>query len=392
MSLSLQDIKQQINDSKILTKDLVSPMTLNFSVSAVDAITGLVVTMFNGAPGAGYLGELVEVLEAGASLNDIATALAGKDLFNDFYANTQSAAAFADQLAVQLLPAGTAASAVAYAKNWVVESLAAGVGKGEIILQAEQALLSTSDADFAAAKAQLQNRIDVAKYYSYDAALPSTTVANLQGVVKGVTAIAGTKTSAIETLKSTLAVALASDTEQVYTVSKVLANLRLMDAAANAIPVFIDATAATHGVTMQGTPGDDVFILNNGTSTYGGGGADIFIIDHSTIAASATAVIYDIRAGDKIGFVGITPVFVRELDTVSITTPEESTNYLNAVIKSSEVNEVRLTYNPVNDYYSLIANVQGGNAFDNTVDMVAVYHVVGVDPVPHVEGNFLVFG
>jgi hypothetical protein len=151
--------------------------------------TGLIVAMFNAAPGKEVLGDVAGALAAGASLQDVAAILATKAEFAAVYPNVLTVQAFADKVVANLLPASTPAEAVTWTKNWITTELAKpGVTREKILVDALTALSVTTDAGFADAKAQFLNRVDVAKYYSITQ-LQSSSVGldGLQAVVAGVT-------------------------------------------------------------------------------------------------------------------------------------------------------------------------------------------------------------
>src|SRR5690606_24864955 len=123
-------------------------------------LTGLFITMFNAAPGAGYLSEVVAAREAGASLLSIAENLATKPEFQQTYPAFLTAHEFAARAVGNLLAPDTPAGAKTWATNWIVGKLNAGESAASVLTQAAQALMQTPNANYASAKALMANRIE----------------------------------------------------------------------------------------------------------------------------------------------------------------------------------------------------------------------------------------
>lgn len=146
-------------------------------------LMNLVVSMFNAAPGKQYFDEISDFFEAnGRNLTMTARGLSGVAAFHSLYpsylTSQQFATAFLTTLGLQ---------GVQEANDFIVARANAGANWGQIILEAEQALLATNSATYAQAKALLQNRIEVAKYYTIVQGQSSTNMQTLQDVLVGVT-------------------------------------------------------------------------------------------------------------------------------------------------------------------------------------------------------------
>jgi len=159
----------------------------SITVTERNELTGLIVTMFNAAPGADVLNQVVAAREAGASLQSIANALATKPQFEQVYPSFLTAQEFADRAVDNLLAPTTPAGAETWAKNWIVGKLNAGESPQAVLLQAAQALSLTSNSNYADSKALLLNKIAVANHHSVVREQPSTNLADLQEVLDGVT-------------------------------------------------------------------------------------------------------------------------------------------------------------------------------------------------------------
>ena len=86
-------------------------------------LIALYTAMFNAAPGANNLNEIVTMSEGGKSLQDIAMFLTGKTWFNNVYPAHLPADEFAARLVANMLGAEVGADASTWATNWVKSQL-----------------------------------------------------------------------------------------------------------------------------------------------------------------------------------------------------------------------------------------------------------------------------
>jgi hypothetical protein len=146
-------------------------------------IVKLIVAMFDAAPGSVYLDEIVQLYEAnGHNLSALAVSLSQTSAFHSIYNSGLTSQQFATKFLTTLGLEGNQE-----AIDFVVAKANAGVNRGQIILEAEVALTATTSPAFAAAKALLLNKTDVALYYSIDLNKPETDLADLQAALDGVT-------------------------------------------------------------------------------------------------------------------------------------------------------------------------------------------------------------
>ena len=166
-------------------------------------IVELTVLMFNAAPGAEYLSQIVSVYEtSGRSLQTLAGILAGTSVYASLNPNTQTAEAFADAF---LTPLGLQNDSLA--RDFIISKMNAGVSKGAIVYEAYAALNSvpaTANNQYSAANAILNNKVTVAEYYSVERAIAATDLASLQGALSGVTADPASVTSAKAAIDATI--------------------------------------------------------------------------------------------------------------------------------------------------------------------------------------------
>ncbi|HWI84503.1 calcium-binding protein [Ramlibacter sp.] len=162
-------------------------------------IIELTVLMFNAAPGANYLSQIVTLYEANAGtqaqkLQALANQLATTSVYRSLHPNFETAEEFAADF---LTPLGLQNDATA--KDFIVAKFNAGVSKGQIAYEAYAALNavpSTGAAQYVAANAILNNKTTVAEYYSVTKEAAATDLATLQSVLTGVTASADSVTAA----------------------------------------------------------------------------------------------------------------------------------------------------------------------------------------------------
>lgn len=163
------------------------------------AIIELTVMMFNAAPGATYLAQIVALYEANPGTSEqklqaLANQLAQTSVYRSMHPNFETAEEFAASF---LTPLGLQNDAVA--KDFIIAKVNAGVSKGQIAYEAYVALNavpSTGAAQYVAANAILNNKTTVAEYYSITKGLAATDLASLQGALGGVTADPASVTAA----------------------------------------------------------------------------------------------------------------------------------------------------------------------------------------------------
>ncbi|MBG9389788.1 beta strand repeat-containing protein [Caenimonas aquaedulcis] len=151
--------------------------------------------MFNAAPGATYLAQVVNIYEQlGHNLQQLANNLDDIPVFQSLHPNFQTAAEFAADF---LTPLGLQNDSVAL--SFVIDKFNAGVAKGEIMyegLLALEGIGSGAASQYVAAKAILENKTAVSEYYSVTKAVDQTDLNTLQLVLNGVTADPASVTAA----------------------------------------------------------------------------------------------------------------------------------------------------------------------------------------------------
>ncbi|MES2940924.1 MAG: hypothetical protein V4864_24810 [Pseudomonadota bacterium] len=146
-------------------------------------LMNLVVSMFDAAPGKQYFDLISDFYEAnGRSLTNTATWLSGTGAFQSLYPSYLTAQQFATNFLTTLGLQGVQA-----ANDYIVGQVNSGKNWGQIILEAEQLLLGSTSGTYAQAKALLQNRVEVATYYTVTKGLSDPDLDDLQDVLVGVT-------------------------------------------------------------------------------------------------------------------------------------------------------------------------------------------------------------
>lgn len=153
-------------------------------------IVGLVVGLFNAAPGANYLRELSNAIEAGTSFEDLADFLVSTPQFQQDI--LKGNVTVSNQVSVLLNNFGLApgntdpASPDAQAEQFFTDRLNAGADIGDVVIEAGLYLLGSPAAAFADVAALFKNKILVAGIYSRENSAES--VDDLQAILAGVTA------------------------------------------------------------------------------------------------------------------------------------------------------------------------------------------------------------
>lgn len=152
-------------------------------------IIALVVGMVNAAPGADILAELEDIIDSGLTIEELAIAISENPAFSgdtgifpDFLPN----AIFAEEFLTALLGDEVTEAVLDASVVEMTASLNAGESRGAAMNAAINALVASTDPDFADAATALQNKTDVASYYSIDVAQSSADLADLIAVLDGV--------------------------------------------------------------------------------------------------------------------------------------------------------------------------------------------------------------
>ena len=158
-------------------------------------IIKLVTAMFNAAPGAVYLSELTTYFDASGGtslqkLSALAVALSNTGAYRTLNPAFQVASEFAS---VFLTPFGLQANQEAI--DFITARFNAGMNKGQIAFEATLAINNSTSAVFADARAILDNKTNVAEYFSVTKMVAQTSISQLTSVLANVTSDPATVTS-----------------------------------------------------------------------------------------------------------------------------------------------------------------------------------------------------
>jgi hypothetical protein len=118
--------------------------------------------MFNAAPGASYLSEFSAYLDFGSSLADLAQSLSGTEAFlGRTYYDCMSSTEFANAFVNDLVGNNASAPDKAWATNYIIDRMAAGITQAGIVSELTQTLSAVrwDDANWGVAATQYNTRI-----------------------------------------------------------------------------------------------------------------------------------------------------------------------------------------------------------------------------------------
>jgi hypothetical protein len=235
------------------------------------SIVRLVVGMFNAAPGATYLNTIASIFEAnGHNLASLATTLSGTAAFQSMYSNGMTSQQFATAFLTTLNLQNNQT-----ANDFIVAKANSGESRGDIILDAINALETVTSGTFLEARQILDNKTSVAIFFSVTQNNPDTNLADLQAVLNGVTSDANTVTNVEAALTAQAAI---GTTFTLTTADETL-------------------TGGAKNDTFN-APGNAGTTLNAGDSITGGDGTDTF---HMTSTATTnTALVGKVSGIEKI--------------------------------------------------------------------------------------------
>jgi len=256
-------------------------------------LIALYTAMFDAAPGATNLSEIVAMIDSGKKLVDVANFLATKTNYAKVYPGFMTADEFANKLVGSMLGSEVSLATSDWAKGWVKGQLSAGVSSQAVITTAVQALRSTTNADFLNAKTLLANKVEVASYYSVTLQGDGSTLTALQSVLTGVTSSAASVTTA----KAAVDVSVAPAGTSYALTTNADAGASFTGAGGN--DVFNATIAGDRGTGTTYTPGDN---LNGGAGT-------------DTLLASVSGTHTGAQSHSVVTLSGIEKVLVSNFET-----------------------------------------------------------------------------
>jgi S-layer protein len=292
-------------------------------------IIALVVGMFDAAPGATFLSQFVNAVDAGSTIDTLAADLAGTAAFKGTYPDLQTNNEFATKFVDNLVGTEASDASKAWAVTWIEAQLNGGATKAEVIVSSINALraIDETDANWGNAAGALNNKVTVAEWYSVDQLGNATDLATLQNQVATVTSDDTTVTDI--TSGSAQSGDTFTLTTGVDTVSGTAAN--------DAIEALIDDTTGAVASTLSaldsvdGGAGTDTLTLNilNGA---GAAGTAVTALPAVTVTNVETANVRSAVAltADVSAWTGLTDVNVTQvtgaLDLTAAATTAVSTS------------------------------------------------------------------
>lgn len=256
----------------------------------------LVNGVFGAAPTSRVLSNLVKLVEEGNSVDDVATMLTNNTNFESIYPSLLLTSEFASQFAANLLGTAATTETTARVEALVTTYLNAGDTRTEAVWKVTKLLSQTEDADFATAKAQLNNKAAVSLEFAKDTSYTELmTLEQLQSVIASVTSDEDTVTAALEAVANGTAVSGVNTGETFTLTTSVDRGTAFTGTALNDM-FYADyasqATAPAHTLTaldtLDGGAGSDTLTItsDNGNNAYTLAAATVSNIETITISGS----------------------------------------------------------------------------------------------------------
>jgi hypothetical protein len=143
---------------------------------------------FGAAPGATYMEQISEALNAGASLAQVVEVFTTKSQFTNLYPTTLSNRQMAQQLVDNVVKTSASATVKANAVADIESVLNMGISRGQMIFQVFGNLASKplNDPDWGQTARQFQNQLVVSRYLTETMEYAGTDVSTLRSVLANV--------------------------------------------------------------------------------------------------------------------------------------------------------------------------------------------------------------
>ena len=272
-------------------------------------IIQLVVAMFNGAPGASVLSDLVTSLGNG-TVKQLAANLEKLAVFNGIYPTFLTDQEFADRFLNNLVGTEVSSADKASFATTLVAKLAAGASRSSVIIDSISKLNSTASTDTAwiNGAAVFNNKVTVATYYTVEKQLSASTLGELQNVIANVTSATASVTTANSSVDSTGSVGLPFTlTTGIDNLPGTAGNDRFVATPAAGVDTF---TALD---SLNGGKGDDILSVAAVAALTIPAGASVIDIETATLASN-TSVTADVSA-----WTGLTSLLVSSGGATTVT-------------------------------------------------------------------------
>lgn len=152
------------------------------------------IVSFGAITGVEYMNQINDAYNAGLTTKEIVNIYSTKPQFEAIYPRFLSNEQFADKLIENVVGASATAEAKTQAKADVVAAINAGWSKGDVVFQIFTNLSNKAadDADWGKTAAMLNNKVEVAQYYTETLLVNSLDLSALGSPLQGVTDVAST--------------------------------------------------------------------------------------------------------------------------------------------------------------------------------------------------------
>lgn len=164
----------------------------DFQTSTIDGLYHFFVVAFAAAPGASYMSQLAEAVNAGLSLEEIVVIFTTKKQFTDVYPTTMDSRDLATMLVNSIVKTSANDAVRLGAINDITAVLSPEVGwsRGKMLFTVFGNLAGKSleDPDWGGTAKQFQNQLAVARYFTEEMGVHTEILETLRGVIAHVTA------------------------------------------------------------------------------------------------------------------------------------------------------------------------------------------------------------
>jgi VCBS repeat-containing protein len=161
----------------------------DFQTATQDGLYNFFVVAFAAAPGATYMGQLAEAVNAGLGLQQIVEIFTTKTQFTSVYPTTMSNRELATQLVNNIVNNSASTATKQAAIDDIDAALGIGWSRGKMLYTVFGNLASKplSDATWGSTAKQFQNQLAVARYFTEEMGVATENLATLRAVIGSVT-------------------------------------------------------------------------------------------------------------------------------------------------------------------------------------------------------------